>query len=302
MADMGQLVEEFGRYMLLERNFSRHSIEAYKCDVRQLLDFLDKRNIAPTKAANIDIEIYMGHVYELKRARSSQARMLSAMRHFFRFMEQTGRIAELPTDGVESPRTERHLPDVLTVEEIDALIGAVDLSDPQGHRNRSIIETMYSCGLRASEATGLRLSDLTIEEHTVRVVGKGDRQRIVPISDEAIRWIRHWLDDRNKLKIKPADENILYLNRRGGRLTRVMLFTMLRRTAEAAGIDKKISPHTLRHSFATHLLVGGADIRQIQEMLGHRSVVTTEIYTHLDRRHLAESLRSYHPISLHDDE
>ncbi|MDR0509764.1 MAG: tyrosine recombinase XerD [Rikenellaceae bacterium] len=293
--DRELLEREFERYMRLERNFSPNSIEAYMRDAGQLLDFLEAQDVGPAAATTGDLEAYMAHIHDLEATKTTQARKLSAAKSFFRWMALNGHIDSLPTELVEGPHTGRRLPDVLSVNEIDAILDAVDLSEPQGHRNRSIIETMYSCGLRVSEVTELRISDLFLNERFVRVVGKGDKERIVPISSEAIKRIELYIPDRNTLKIK--DEDVLYLNRRGRKLTREMIFLILRDAAAKSGITKTISPHTLRHSFATHMLLGGADVRQVQELLGHESVTTTEIYTHLDRTRLAQTLDKCHPLS-----
>lgn len=298
MLNWDKAISDFENYVRLEKNLSDNSIESYLRDVGQLREFVEAEwNIGPTEVASEHIEAFLAHVYDKGVAKATQARNLSGLKSFFHFLAIGDHIAAVPTEFVASPKLDRELPDVLAVEEIDAIVAAIDLSLPQGHRNRSMIETMYSCGLRVSEVVGLRLSDIFFEEGFIRVIGKGNKERLVPLSGEAHKRIEMYLPDRKALPIKPKSEDILYLNRRGGQLSRVMVFNILREAAALAGIDKAASPHTLRHSFATHLLMGGADIRQVQELLGHESVTTTEIYTHLDRSHLERSVQEHHPLS-----
>ncbi|HKK63407.1 MAG TPA: site-specific tyrosine recombinase/integron integrase, partial [Bacteroidales bacterium] len=228
----------------------------------------------------------------------SQARMISAVKGFYRFLFMEERITHEPAISLESPKIGRKLPDVLTVKEIDTLFEKIDLSKPEGHRNRTMLEVLYSCGLRVSELIQLKISDLYLDEGFIRVIGKGDKERLVPVGKTAIAEIDRYMPDRNSmLNIDKGSQDILFLNRRGKPLTRVMIYTIIRKLSEKAGIKKKISPHTFRHSFATHMVNGGADLRAVQEMLGHESIVTTEIYTHLDRDYLKEVVKSYHPRS-----
>jgi integrase/recombinase XerD len=228
----------------------------------------------------------------------TQARLISGIRAFFRYLIIEGIITEDPSTLLESPRVGMKLPEVLTTEEIDRIIAAIDLSLPEGHRNRAMIETMYSCGLRVSELVNMKLTDMHRSEGFVTVTGKGNKQRLVPIGSVALKEIDNYLETRNMLPVI-TDPNIIFLNRRGRKLTRVMIFTIIKKLADAAGIRKKISPHTFRHSFATHLVEGGADLRAVQEMLGHESITTTEIYTHIDRSYLRDTLIMFHPRSKH---
>jgi len=292
------LREDYYKFLRFEKNLSLNTIEAYMRDVGQFRTFVEEEfAIMPAEVAAPHIEAFMAHLYDRGAGKNSQARILSGIRSFFTWLVITERIAELPTEFVDGPKTGRKLPDVLTVGEIDALLTSIDVSEPLGHRNRAIIETLYSCGLRVSELTALRLSDLFFDEGMIRVTGKGNKQRLIPVSQAAQRNIKLYLDRRKKMPVHPASEDILFLNQRGDQLTRVMVFTLIRQAAGRAGITKSISPHTFRHSFATHLLEGGASIRQVQEMLGHESIDTTEIYTHLNITGLRKSIESHHPLN-----
>ncbi len=291
------LLHEYETYLAFEKNLSPNSVEAYMRDACELGDFMSHSfALGPLQVEASHLETFMSELYDRGMSKNSQARKLSGIKSFFHFLAVTDRIEELPTEFIDSPKPSRHLPDILTVEEINRIIGTIDLSQPQGHRNRAMLETLYSCGLRVSELVTLHISDLFFDDGYIRVTGKGSKQRLVPISDSARRAIELYLSQRTSMKVARGSEDTLFLNRRGKGLTRVMIFTILKQCAEEAGITKRISPHTLRHSFATHLLTGGADIRQVQEMLGHESVTTTEIYTHLDTTHLRESLESHHPL------
>lgn len=245
-----------------------------------------------------DLQAFLASLFDLGISPRSQSRILSGIRTFYKYLLLDGFIEQDPTELLESPRLGEHLPEVLSVEEIDMLEGAIDLSQPEGQRNKAIIEMLFSCGLRVSELVGLRLSNLYLDEGFIRVVGKGNKERLVPISPRAIQELKYWFIDRNTLKIKPGEQDYVFLNRRGAHLTRTMILIMIKRLGIAAGIKKTISPHTLRHSFATCLLEGGADLRSIQAMLGHEKIGTTEIYTHLDMSRLREDILNCHPRNI----
>jgi len=292
------LTVEFENYIRLEKNLSPNSISSYMRDVAQLRAFVEREwGIAPHEVEARHIEAFLAEIYDKGITKSTQARNLSGIKSFFHYLAIADHITEVPTQFIDSPKAGRHLPQVLSTAEIDSILATIDLSTPQGHRNRAILEVMYSCGLRVSEAAGLRLSDLFMEDDIVRVTGKGDKQRLVPLSPEAKKCILLYLPQRALGRIDKKAEDVLFLNKFGRALSRVMIFNVLREAAAAAGIDREISPHTLRHSFATHLLAGGADIRQVQELLGHSSVTTTEIYTHLDRSQLERSVAEHHPLA-----
>jgi len=285
-------------WLQLERSLSDHSIEAYLRDVDKLTGYLQTTGTlkSPDAVDLKDLQLFLKWIGGLELNASSQARILSGIRSFFKycFIEQIVRTD--PTTLLESPKLKRALPDVLSFEEIEAILSCIDLSKPEGGRNKAILETMYSCGLRVSEAAGLRISCLYLDDGFVRVIGKGDKERLVPIGDSATKYIRIYQDNiRVHVKPKPGNEDFVFLNRRGAKLSRVMIFLLLKDLVRQAGITKNISPHTFRHSFATHLVEGGADLRAVQEMLGHESITTTEIYTHLDREYLRETLHRYHP-------
>lgn len=288
MAQSAKKWEEFARdyrrYIQLEKHLSANTIAAYMRDLEDFAHFVMRQyDVSPVKVEPHMIERYMAWLYDRGRSRASQARRLSGINSFYNFLLLGDRIEKLPTEYVEAPKMGRVLPDVLSLEEIDALLATFDMNTSKGCRDSAIVEVLYSCGLRVSELTSLRLQDLFFGEGYVRVVGKGDKQRVVPVSSAARDKIQLYMEFRRP---KHASEQTLFLNNRGGALTRVMVFNIIRQAAERAGIDKPISPHMLRHSFATHLLEGGANIRQVQELLGHESIVTTEIYTHLERTHL----------------
>ena len=252
----------------------------------------------PLAISSDEVELFIKYIHELGLGERSQSRMLSGLRAFYKFLLVENLVDDDPTALFQGPKLSRKLPEVLSVEEIDQLIAGVDLSQPQGHRNKAMLETLYACGLRVSELINLKISDFFIEEEYIKVTGKGDKERIVPITPAAITqnkiYIQHY---RSQVKIKPGEEDFLYLNRRGKHLTRVMVFTIIKNLAQKTGIDKKVSPHTFRHSFATHLVEGGADLRAVQDMLGHESITTTEIYTHIDKKYLHETIMLYHPMS-----
>lgn len=284
--------------MMLERGLSGNTRESYADDVNKLLRYLSDTS-TPLRQVTLDtLQNFMGAMYDLGISPRSQQRINAGIRAFFRFLRMEGYLDENPAELLENPKTGLHLPEVLSIQEIDALIGQIDMDSAEGQRNRAIMETLYGCGLRVSELINLEVNRVFPSEEYIVVTGKGDKQRIVPISQVALDEISRYMPQRSELKIKPADTNILFLNRRGGRLTRQMIFIIIRRLADAAGITKDISPHTLRHSFATHLLEGGANLRAIQQMLGHEYISTTEIYLHLDRSMLREEILMHHPRNL----
>lgn len=289
----------FSSYLKIEKSLSKNSVEAYLNDVAKLYDYVhnEKEDKSPSEVKYEDIRDFVQFSGSGNDSARTQARMISGIRAFFRYLLIEGEINENPCTLIEAPKLGLKLPRVLSVEEIDRIIAAIDLSKAGGHRNKAIIETLYSCGLRVSELVNLKLTDLHRREGFVTVTGKGNKQRLVPIGTTALKEIDFYLEKRRLLP-STEDQNIIFLNRSGRRLTRVMVFTIIKRLAVAAGIKKKISPHTFRHSFATHLVEGGADLRAVQEMLGHESIATTEIYTHLDRSYLRDTLIMYHPRSI----
>lgn len=289
------IVRAYVRYLKLERNYSPNTLEAYRHDLGHLLAYCHREEKDVLQMKLEDLQHFAAGIHELGIGPTSQARILSGVRSFYRWLLLDGRIDADPTELLESPRLGEHLPEVLTTAEVDQLEGCIDLSKPEGQRNRAIIEVLFSCGLRVSELTHLRLSDLFLDEGYIRVMGKGSKERLVPISNRAIRELELWFYDRNLMTIKAGEEDYVFLNRRGAHLTRTMILIMVKRQAEAAGIQKTISPHTLRHSFATALLEGGADLRVIQAMLGHEDIGTTEIYTHIDTTTLREEILQHHP-------
>lgn len=296
--DWESLVQNYRTFIVVEKNLSPNSVESYMRDLQQLRDFVSGSvgDILPTEVTSEHIEAFMTTVYDKGVQKSSQARVLSGVKSFFNFLLISDIIDSLPTEFIDAPKMGRKLPDVLSVAEIDKIVGSIDLSHPLGHRNKAMLETLYSCGLRVSELITLRLSDLFFDEGIVRVIGKGNKERLVPISGSACRYIATYMEQRLSMKVEAKCEDILFLNQHGRGLTRVMIFTIIKGAALRAGIDKTVSPHTFRHSFATHLLEGGASIRQVQELLGHESILTTEIYTHLDMTHLRRSVEEYHPL------
>ena len=292
------IVRAYVRYLKLERNYSLNTLEAYRHDLGHLLAYCHREQKDVLQIKLEDLQHFAAGIHELGIGPTSQARILSGVRSFYRWLLLDGRIDSDPTELLESPRLGEHLPEVLTTDEVDQLEASIDLSKPEGHRNRAIIEVLFSCGLRVSELTHLRLSDLFLDDGYVRVMGKGSKERLVPISQRAIHELELWFCDRNLMTIKPGEEDYVFLNRRGAHLTRTMILIMVKRQAEAAGIQKTISPHTLRHSFATALLEGGADLRVIQAMLGHEDIGTTEIYTHIDTTTLREEILQHHPRNI----
>lgn len=290
-----RLLSDFSNFLLLERGLSGHTLESYHTDVIHLLEFLEERELSLTEVDTDALHQFLCTLRDLGISPRSQARMLSGIRAFFRFLRLEGYTDTDPCELLEAPRFGRTLPDILSVDDINSMIAALDPEKDETPRNHAIIETLYGSGLRVSELVELRMSRVNLDEGYVIITGKGNKQRLVPLSPESIRLIREYLPIRERLKIKPDSSDILFLNRRGGMMTRVMVFYVIRDSAAAAGIIKKVSPHTLRHSFATHLLEGGANLRAIQEMLGHESISTTEIYIHLDRSRLRSELMEHHP-------
>ena len=298
MAENTKKWEEAGRryrtYIKLEKRLSKNTVESYMRDLRQFAHFILRQwDVAPHKVEEAMIERYMAWLYDKGREKTSQARCLCGIRSFFNFLLVNDQIETSPAEFVDTPKFGRPLPDILTTDEIDSIIATVDMRSTKGLRDSAMLEVLYSCGLRVSELTSLRMQDLFFGEGYIRVIGKGDKQRIVPVSSTARDRIQRYLEERRSVR---TGEEIVFLNNRGGQLTRVMVFTVLKQAARRAGIEKRISPHTFRHSFATHLLEGGASIRQVQEMLGHESILTTEIYTHLDREHLRRTVEEHLPI------
>lgn len=285
-------------WLQLEKSLSENSVEAYLHDIDKLTQFLEaSRSMRSPEAIELkDLQAFLQWIGQLGLEPASQARVLSGIRSFYKYCYIEQIVKKDPTTLLESPRLKRALPDVLSFEEIETIIGQIDLSKQEGGRNKAILETMYSCGLRVSEVVNLRISSLHLDLGFIRVIGKGDKERLVPIGTSAMKYIRIYQHDiRVHMPLKPGNEDILFLNRRGSKLSRVMIFLMLKELVRQAGIEKNISPHTFRHSFATHLVEGGADLRAVQEMLGHESITTTEIYTHLDREYLRETLHRFHP-------
>lgn len=292
------IIGKYRRYMKLERNYSENTIDAYMSDLQKLLDYVGSEGLHVLDVKLDDLRNFVAALVDIGISARSQSRILSGVRTFYTFLILDGYIEDDPTELLEWPKIGEHLPEVLSVEEVDRLEQACDLSKWEGQRNRTIIEVLFSCGLRVSELINLRLSDLFLDEKFIRVMGKGKKERLVPISESAVKELQYWFMDRNLMKIKLGEEDFVFLNRRGGHLTRMMIFTIVRRLAEAAGIEKTISPHTLRHSFATALLEGGANLRAIQDMLGHERISTTQIYTHIDMHTLREEILEHHPRNL----
>jgi len=292
-------IKGFKNYLQLERSLSVNSIDAYLRDVGKFVQYLELQEIdlQPERVEQNHIEEFLKWVSEIGLNARSQARILSGLKAFYKFLLMEDILDVSPTELLESPKIGRKLPEVLSIEEINEIINAVDLSKSEGERNKAMLETLYSCGLRVSELVNLKLSNLLLDEGFIRVVGKGDKERITPIGSVAAKHIKIYVESkRNHMdNIEKESEDVLFLNRRGKQLTRVMIFTIIKKLAEQTGVTKIVSPHTFRHSFATHLVEGGADLRAVQEMLGHESITTTEIYTHLDREYLRQAILDFHP-------
>jgi len=288
----------FRAYMLLERSFSLNTLEAYLNDVQKFVRYLEiqQMDLGPLAVQQADLERFVFWINELGLEASSQSRLISGLRAFYKFLLVEDLLDDDPTALLETPRLRRQMPEVLSVDEVERLFDAVDLSESLGHRNRAMMEVLYACGLRVSELVNLRLSNLFLDEGFIKVLGKNDKERLVPIGGAAVGQLRIYLAERSKQgKVTAGHENFVFLNRRGQQLTRVMVFLIVKELAALAGITKNISPHTFRHSFATHLVEGGADLKAVQDMLGHESITTTELYTHLDTEYLKETILMYHP-------
>ena len=286
---------EFRDHLKLERSMSPNTVSGYASDVRKYFDGLRGDGIAPADAGPDDIARFLEVLVQAGVTKRSQARAISSVKALYRFLDAEGRLSENPCDKISVPKINPYMPTVLSVEEVLSILDAVDLSQPQGHRNRAILEVLYSCGLRVSELVNLKISDLFLDEQFIRVFGKGSKQRLVPIGEPAIRAITLYREVRDAGPVQKAAEDILFLNRNGGKLTREMVFHIVRDATAAAGVRKNVSPHTFRHSFATHLVENGADLRVVQQMLGHESILTTEIYTHIDTRKWQDTILKYHP-------
>jgi integrase/recombinase XerD len=296
MSAWNRYIKHFVSYLKIERGLAENSILAYQNDVLKLADFAIPRKKTIQEISYTDLKEFVAVLYDLGLSARSQARIISGIKHFYGFLLLENEITDDPSELLELPKIGLKLPVFLTIEEIDALLSAIDLSKKEGHRNRAILETLYSCGLRVSELVNLRFSDLFFEEGFIRVIGKGNKERLVPVSPSVEKEIGIYVDFyRKQQAVQPGNETVVFLNRRGAKLTRVMIFTIIKDLSEAIGLTKNISPHTFRHSFATHLIEGGANLRAIQEMLGHESITTTEIYTHLDQRFLRDAIQSFHP-------
>lgn len=292
------IVKRYCQYLKLEKSFSPNTYDAYLCDLDKLLRFLQVEGKEVLDVTPDDLQRFAAGLHDIGIHPRSQARILSGIKSFFRFLVMADYLEADPAELLESPQLGVHLPEVLTLQEIDALIDAIDLSSPQGHRNRAMLETLYSCGLRVSELCNLKISNLYFKEGFIKVEGKGNKQRLVPISPRAIHEIENWFQDRNLGRIKPGFEDYVFLARWGNGISRIMVFHLIKELAAQVGITKNISPHTFRHSFATHLLEGGANLRAIQCMLGHESIATTEIYTHIDRHLLRSEIIEHHPRNI----
>ena len=296
--DSQKILQKYGQYLRLEKSLSPNTIDAYMTDLGKLLDYLKEENVDFRDVKLEDLETFSASLRDLGICPRSQARILSGVRSFYRYLIMEDFLQADPTELLESPQTGVHLPEVLTVEEIDSLIESIDLSTPEGQRNRTMLEVLYSCGLRVTELCTLKLSDLYLPEGFIRVEGKGSKQRLVPISPRAIKELQYYFIDRNAVNIKPGYEDFVFVTKRGKNISRIMVFHIIKELAEKIQLKKNISPHTFRHSFATHLLEGGANLRAIQAMLGHESIGTTEIYTHIDKSRLRSEIIEHHPRNI----
>ncbi len=287
----------FKAYLQLEKSLSENSVSAYLRDLDKLIQYLSLMQVSvkPSEISLTELQDFIKWLGSFGISPASQARVISGVKAFYKYCLLEKITERDPTTLLEAPKLGRHLPDTLSFEEIEKIIAAIDLSKPEGHRNKAMLELLYSCGLRVSELVNLKISQLYFDVGFIRVIGKGDKERLVPVGKSAVKFVNLYLDKRKKMNAKAGEEDVLFLNRRGKRLSRVMVFLIIRELAQKAGIRKKISPHTFRHSFATHLVEGGADLRAVQEMLGHESITTTQIYTHLDREFLRKTLEQFHP-------
>ncbi len=291
-------IRGFSQYLRLEKSLSANSIEAYVHDVEKLRQYSEQElsNHSPLQTTTTHVKAFISSIHEIGLSATTQARIISGLKGFFGYLLLEKEIKSDPMELIDTPRTGRKLPDILSVDEVDKLFASIDLSRPDGHRNRAMLELMYSCGLRVSELTEMRLSSMHASDGFIRVIGKGNKERLVPVGQTALIWIQHYLHQtRNHQTIKPGQEDYIFLNQRGSKLSRMSVFNVIRELVQKSAIKKQISPHTFRHSFATHLVEAGADLRAVQEMLGHASITTTEIYTHLDRQRLREEILSFHP-------
>lgn len=296
MKNWERTIKQFVHYLKIERSLAENSIFAYQQDIAKLRDFCESYTLSPEHIQTGHLKQFIAELYDMGLSARSQARIISGWKQFFDFLLQEDIRKDDPSESLELPKVGRKLPEVLTIEEIDAMIDAIDLSSNEGQRNKAILETLYSCGLRVSELVSLRFEDCFFDEGFIRVIGKGNKERLVPVSPSVVEEVTLYAEnDRENVPVKKGSEAIVFLNRRGAQLTRVMIFTIIKRLAETAGIKKTISPHTFRHSFATHLIEGGANLRAVQDMLGHENITTTEIYTHLDQRFLRDAILTYHP-------
>ena len=300
MSNQGLYIPLFKSYLRLEKSLSTKTVEAYISDIKKFALFLsDDDTMDEQRLIDVslqDFQTFLQHLFKEKTKATSQARVVSSLKAFYRFLQEEQIIINNPTELLEAPKIGRTLPDTLSIKEIESILAAIDLSTYEGHRNKAIIEVLYGCGLRVSELINLKLSQLFFRDNYIRIIGKGDKERLVPIGETAQKAVLHYIEGiRAKLKIKKGMEDTLFLNRRGNKLTREMIFLIVKETAQLADISKNISPHTFRHSFATHLVEGGADLRSVQEMLGHSSITTTEIYTHLDTDYIRSTIAQFHP-------
>jgi integrase/recombinase XerD len=301
MSNWERYIKNFVSFLKIEKGLAENSIFAYQNDVSKLYDFALAHRLDVDQLTYEHLKEFIADLYDLGLSARTQARIISGIKQFYGYLMLEDFVKDDPSELLEMPRLARKLPEVMSIEEIDSLIAAIDLSKTESHRNKAIIETLYSCGLRVSELVNLRFSDLFFEEGFIRVIGKGNKERLVPVSPTVEKEIGIYNDHvRRHQTIKPGNENVVFLNRRGAQLTRVMIFTIIKDLAEAAGLKKSVSPHTFRHSFATHMIEGGANLRAVQEMLGHESITTTEIYTHLDQRFLRDAIISFHPRNMKD--
>ena len=289
-------IKEFKSYLKIERSLSNNTVDAYLRDIKKLQKFAEEKNISDIDITSDDIKEFIVFINKDEISARSQSRIVSGIKSFYKYLILEDYIKVNPTDLIETPRIGIKLPDTLSIHEIDNLISAIDLSHPQGQRNRAIIEVLYSCGLRVSELINLKLSNVKFKEGYLKVIGKGDKERLSPIGSSALKYLNIYISKiRSHQDIKKGSEDIVFLNRNGKKLTRVMIFTIVKNLSESIGLKKRISPHTFRHSFATHLVEAGADLRAVQEMLRHESITTTEIYTHLDREYLRDAIMRFHP-------
>ena len=297
MTDWPGILSDYRSWLRIERSLSPNTVTSYLSDIAKLREMYPERG--PENLSGDDLSAFLSSEVEHGISKRSQSRMVSSLKSFYGFLEIEGRLSgqdgRNPAETIDSPKISRHIPTVLSVEEVKRILESVDLSTPEGHRNRAILEVLYSCGLRVSEVVSLRISDLFLEDSFIRVIGKGDKQRLVPIGEPAAQAVQLYLSQTRRTFASKKDEDILFLNRRGGKLSRQMVFLIIKRQCEAAGITKEISPHTFRHSFATHLVENGADLRAVQQMLGHESILTTEIYTHIDSRKWQRTILDHHP-------